>query len=97
MLRGLEPCHSRTKDGIVDLSTELLNDPFFLTFFPDRVITTQCTENFPKSDGSEVCFLFLNDRYDWTEANTACAAMGARLPVVESDLDNQLIYQLKVT
>ena len=57
----------------------------------------QCTTDvYRKSDGSCACGLLLESDLTWIEAFDACISIGARLPEVMSEEDNQDIYNLTV-
>ncbi len=65
---------------------------FFLMFLAPPCTTA----TFYKQDGSSACGFFLAKGLTWSQANAACSAAGARLPIINCDQENRDIWNLVV-
>jgi hypothetical protein len=59
--------------------------------------TIACELQYTKSDGSLACGFFINGNFNWHQAAEECEEHGAKLPVINSDSDNQNILRVKVS
>ena len=56
-----------------------------------------CTsQTYVKADGRAVCYFLLNRGLTWILAHQGCTALGARLSVINSLQENQIIFDLMV-
>ena len=62
---------------------------------PEERPSARC-KSYRKSDGSLVCGFLLEQIFSWFEASEKCKALGARLPEIKSEEDNEQILELKV-
>ena len=50
-----------------------------------------------KHDGSKYCGINLKQDLNWTGANKFCTDMGARLPIIKSDIENRDLFDFFVS